>query len=180
MTATPGVAIVTGAARGIGAAVATRLAADGHAVALVDRHARDCAAAVAAITQSGGTARAFAADVADEQAASAAVAEVARLLGPPTILVNNAGILRDNLLFRMTLDDWDQVIQVHLRGTFLMTRATQKHMVQAGFGRIVNVSSTSALGNRGQANYSAAKAGIQVSPRLWPSSSEKSESPQTR
>ncbi len=161
MTTTPGVAIVTGAARGIGAAVATRLAAEGHAVALVDRQASDCAAVVAAITQCGGTARAFAADVADEQAASAAVAEVALHLGPPTILVNNAGILRDNLLFRMTVDDWDQVIQVHLRGAFLMTRATQKHMVEAGSGRIVNVSSTSALGNRGQANYSAAKAGIQ-------------------
>lgn len=77
------------------------------------------------------------------------------------MLVNNAGIIRDNMLFKMTTDDWDAVMNVHLRGSFLMTRAVQKYMVEAGFGRIVNLSSTSALGNRGQANYSAAKAGLQ-------------------
>jgi len=75
--------------------------------------------------------------------------------------VNNAGVLRDNLLFKMTPSDWDTVIAVHLRGAFLMTHAVQKHMVDAGFGRVVNLSSSSALGNRGQVNYSAAKAGLQ-------------------
>ena len=82
-------------------------------------------------------------------------------MGPPLILVNNAGILRDNLLFKMTVDDWDAVMGVHLRGAFLMSRAAQRHMIEAGWGRIVNLSSTSALGNRGQANYAAAKAGMQ-------------------
>jgi 3-oxoacyl-[acyl-carrier protein] reductase len=77
------------------------------------------------------------------------------------VLVNNAGIIRDNMLFKMSADDWDAVMNVHLRGSFLMTRATQKYMIDAKFGRIVNLSSTSALGNRGQANYSAAKAGLQ-------------------
>ncbi len=82
-------------------------------------------------------------------------------LGAPTILVNNAGVLRDNLLFKMSESDWDTVMNVHLRGAFLMSRACQKHMVDAGFGRIVNLSSSSALGNRGQVNYAAAKAGLQ-------------------
>jgi 3-oxoacyl-[acyl-carrier protein] reductase len=91
----------------------------------------------------------------------AAVQRVAAELGEPTVLVNNAGIIRDNLLFKMTVDDWDAVMGVHLRGSFLMARAVQGYMTQAGFGRIVNLSSTSALGNRGQANYAAAKAGVQ-------------------
>ena len=90
-----------------------------------------------------------------------AVARVAEELGAPTILVNNAGIIRDNLLFKMTEEDWDAVMSVHLRGAFLMTRAVQEHQVKEGWGRIVNLSSTSALGNRGQANYAAAKAGMQ-------------------
>ena len=77
------------------------------------------------------------------------------------MLINNAGIIRDNMLFKMSVDDWDAVMNVHLRGSFLMTRAAQKHMIDAKWGRIVNLSSTSALGNRGQANYSAAKAGMQ-------------------
>ena len=91
----------------------------------------------------------------------AAVGKVAGDLGPPAILVNNAGIIRDNLLFKMTEDDWDAVLGVHLRGAFLMSRAAQKHMVDQRYGRIVNLSSSSALGNRGQVNYSAAKAGMQ-------------------
>jgi 3-oxoacyl-[acyl-carrier protein] reductase len=89
------------------------------------------------------------------------VARVAQELGAPVILVNNAGVLRDNLLFKMSVSDWDTVMNVHLRGAFLMSRACQKHMVDAQWGRIVNLSSSSALGNRGQANYSAAKAGLQ-------------------
>ncbi|WP_280438813.1 SDR family oxidoreductase, partial [Nocardia cyriacigeorgica] len=99
--------------------------------------------------------------VSDEAAVSAAVVRGTAELGEPTVLINNAGIIRDNMLFKMTTDDWDAVMNVHLRGSFLMTRAVQKYMVEAGFGRIVNLSSTSALGNRGQANYSAAKAGLQ-------------------
>src|SRR5262249_60172258 len=82
-------------------------------------------------------------------------------LGPPVVVVNNAGIIRDNLLFKMSEDDWDTVLGVHLRGAFLMSRAAQKFMVEQRFGRIVNLSSSSALGNRGQVNYSAAKAGMQ-------------------
>jgi 3-oxoacyl-[acyl-carrier protein] reductase len=155
------VAIVTGAARGIGAATAVRLAADGLAVGVVDLSEPACAATVEAIVAAGGRAVGIGADVADRDAVDAAVARVADELGPPTVLVNNAGILRDNLLFKMTDEDWDAVISVHLRGAFLFSRAAQVHMTAAHFGRIVNLSSTSALGNRGQANYAAAKAGLQ-------------------
>ncbi|SEG53885.1 3-oxoacyl-[acyl-carrier protein] reductase [Thermomonospora echinospora] len=154
-------AIVTGAARGIGAAVAKRLARDGFAVAVVDLDADACKPVVTEIESAGGRALAVGADVSDEQAVEAAVQRIAAELGAPTVLVNNAGIIRDNLLFKMSAGDWDAVMNVHLRGAFLMSRAAQKHMTEAGWGRIVNLSSTSALGNRGQANYSAAKAGLQ-------------------
>jgi 3-oxoacyl-[acyl-carrier protein] reductase len=154
-------AVVTGAARGIGAAVAKRLAADGLAVAVLDLDEAACKAVVEEIVTSGGKALAVKVDVADEEAVNAAVERVAAELGDPTVLVNNAGILRDNMLFKMTVGDWDAVMGVHLRGAFLMARATQSYMTQAGWGRIVNLSSTAALGNRGQANYSAAKAGLQ-------------------
>ena len=158
---TPRTAIVTGAARGIGAAIATRLASDGYAVGVIDLNEADTAGTVAAITSAGGRAVGVGADVSDGSAVTAAVATVAEALGAPTVLVNNAGILRDNLLFKMTDDDWDAVMRVHLRGAFLMSREVQKHQVTAAWGRIVNLSSTSALGNRGQANYAAAKAGLQ-------------------
>ncbi|WP_026924190.1 3-oxoacyl-ACP reductase FabG [Glycomyces arizonensis] len=154
-------AIVTGAARGIGAATARRLAADGHAVAVLDLLEDQAQATAEAIASEGGRALAVGVDVADEAAAAAAVDRVAAELGAPAILVNNAGILRDNLLFKMSAQDWDAVLGVHLRGAFLMSRAVQSHMVEARWGRIVNLSSTSALGNRGQANYAAAKAGMQ-------------------
>ncbi|GAA4715812.1 3-oxoacyl-[acyl-carrier protein] reductase [Promicromonospora umidemergens] len=154
-------AIVTGAARGIGAATARRLAEDGYAVAVLDLLEDQAKATAEAIVADGGRALAVGADVADEQSVADAVARVTAELGAPTVLVNNAGILRDNLLFKMSVGDWDSVLGVHLRGAFLMTRAVQAHMVEAKFGRIVNLSSTSALGNRGQANYSAAKAGMQ-------------------
>ena len=155
------VAIVTGAARGIGAAIARRLAADGMAVGVLDLKEADGTGTVEAITSEGGRAIAVGADVSQADQVAAGVEKVAAELGPPVVLVNNAGVIRDNLLFKMTDDDWDTVIGVHLRGAFLMSRATQKYMVEQRFGRISNLSSSSALGNRGQVNYSTAKAGLQ-------------------
>ena len=154
-------AIVTGGARGIGAATAKRLAADGMNVAVLDLEEASCKAVVEEIEAAGGRALAVGADVSDEASVTAAVEKITAELGAPTVLVNNAGIIRDNLLFKMTVADWDAVMGVHLRGAFLMSRAVQGSMREAGFGRIVNLSSTSAQGNRGQANYSAAKAGLQ-------------------
>jgi 3-oxoacyl-[acyl-carrier protein] reductase len=155
------VAIVTGAARGIGEATAMRLAADGMAVAAIDLEDEGLASTVEAVTAAGGRAMAVRADITRTEEVERAVERIAAELGAPTVLVNNAGILRDNLIFKMTDDDWDSVLGVHLRGAFLMTRAVQRHQVVAKWGRVVNLSSTSALGNRGQANYAAAKAGLQ-------------------
>jgi 3-oxoacyl-[acyl-carrier protein] reductase len=155
------VAIVTGGARGIGAATARRLATDGLAVAVLDLDESTAAQTVKEIEAAGGRAVAVGADVSDPEQVESAVARVAAELGAPTVLVNNAGVTRDNLLFKMSEADWDTVVAVHLRGAFLMSRAVQKHMVEASWGRIVNLSSTSALGNRGQANYATAKAGLQ-------------------
>ena len=154
------VAIVTGAARGIGAAIAHRLAADGIAVGVVDLDEQGSARTAKEIIEDGGRAIPVGADVADEKAAGNAVQQTVAELGPVTVLINSAGIIRDNLIFKMSTSDWDSVMDVHLRGAFLMTRAAQTHMTQAQWGRIVNISSTSALGNRGQANYAAAKAGL--------------------
>jgi 3-oxoacyl-[acyl-carrier protein] reductase len=155
------VAIVTGAARGIGAATARRLAADGMAVAVLDLDEAACAGTVKEIENAGGRALGVGADVSKTDQVESAVSRVAADLGAPSVLVNNGGVLRDNLLFKMTDDDWDTVLNVHLRGAFLMSRAAQKHMVEQRYGRIINLSSSSALGNRGQANYSAAKSGMQ-------------------
>jgi 3-oxoacyl-[acyl-carrier protein] reductase len=155
------IAIVTGAARGIGAGTAKRLARNGMAVAVLDLNEADCADTVAEIEKAGGRAIAVGADVSKTDQVEAAVEKIVSDLGEPTVLVNNAGVTRDNLLFKMTDNDWDAVLGVHLRGAFAMSRTVQKYMVNAKWGRIVNLSSTSAVGNRGQANYSAAKAGMQ-------------------
>jgi 3-oxoacyl-[acyl-carrier protein] reductase len=152
---------VTGAARGIGAATAKRLAEDGFAVAVLDLDEGSAKGTVEAIETAGGRAIAVGCDVSDAAQVETAVSRVAEELGAPVVLVNNAGVTRDNMLFKMTEDDWDTVMDVHLRGAFLMSKATQKYMTEARWGRIVSLSSVSALGNRGQANYSTAKAGLQ-------------------
>jgi 3-oxoacyl-[acyl-carrier protein] reductase len=155
------VAVVTGAARGIGSATAHRLAADGAIVAVVDLDENSIRETVGSITAAGGRALGVACDVADEASVSEAAQRVVAEAGSIDVLVNNAGVLRDNLLFKMSLSDWDTVMGVHLRGSFLWARAAQASMVERRWGKIVNLSSTSALGSRGQANYSAAKAGLQ-------------------
>lgn len=156
------VALVTGASRGIGAVVAQRLAQEGAAVA-VNYQASEMAAAqvVAAITAAGGTAAAFSADVSQEDAARELVDRAMAQWGRLDILVNNAGITRDRLLLRMTPQDWDEVLQVNLRGAFLCTKYVMPHLIRRRQGRIVNMSSVVGLsGNPGQANYAAAKAGL--------------------
>jgi 3-oxoacyl-[acyl-carrier protein] reductase len=156
------VAVVTGAARGIGFGTATRFAEEGASVAVLDLDESSAAEAAARLpVVDGAKAVGIGTDVSNTESAEAAVERVVAELGGIHILVNNAGVTRDNLLFKMTDDDWDLVMNVHLRGAFLMTRAAQKHFVAQKYGKIVNLSSVSALGNRGQANYSAAKMGIQ-------------------
>jgi 3-oxoacyl-[acyl-carrier protein] reductase len=150
------VALITGGARGIGAATAARLAAEGADVVIADF---DYAAANETAAAIGG--RAVACDVTSREQVEAAVAEAAAPAGRLDILVTCAGIIRDNLFHKMTDDDWTAVMDTHLRGTFLAAQAAQKLMVAQKSGSMVLISSTSALGNRGQANYAAAKAGIQ-------------------
>jgi 3-oxoacyl-[acyl-carrier protein] reductase len=152
------VALVTGGARGIGAATARRLAADGARVAIADLDDAAASATAAAIDPS---ALGLGCDVTNAEDCERTVARVVEELGRIDVLVNNAGVTRDNLLFKMTEQDWDTVMAVHLKGAFLMSRAAQQHFVAARYGRIVNLSSVSALGNRGQANYAAAKMGLQ-------------------
>ena len=153
-------ALVTGAARGIGAAVAKRLVRDGLAVAVLDRDESDCAATVEGIRAAGGVATGVGADVTDERAVVAAVAQLAAVLGPPTVLVNNAGFASAACLVDMTTEQWEAVVNVNLRGPFLVTRAAARYMVDAGQGRIVNISSVSALGDAGRVSYASAKAGL--------------------
>ena len=153
------VAIITGAARGIGAGTAKRFADEGAAVAVLDineEQAQETAAGLGA-----GKAIGIGCNVADSASVEAAVGRVVEELGGLHVLVNNAGITRDNLLFKLTEEDWDSVMNVHLKGAFLMSKAAQKHFVEQKYGKILNLSSVSALGNRGQANYSAAKMGVQ-------------------
>ena len=156
------VALVTGASRGIGAVVAQRLAQEGAAVAVNYQSAETAAArVVAAITAAGGNAAAFPADVSQEDAARELVDRVMAQWGRLDILVNNAGITRDRLLLRMTPADWDEVLQVNLRGAFLCTKYVMPHLIRRRQGRVINMSSVVGLsGNPGQANYAAAKAGL--------------------
>ncbi len=155
------VVLITGAAQGIGAATARRFAAEGARVAVVDLSEERGAGTVEEITSAGGTAIAIGADVSKTDSVNAAISRTVEELGGIHVLVNNAGVTKDNMLFKMTEEDWDTCVDVSLKGSFLMAQAAQKHMVEARYGKIINLSSISALGNRGQSNYSAAKAGIQ-------------------
>ncbi len=155
------VAIVTGAARGLGRAIAVTLAGAGAKVACVDVDADTLAETVAAIEAAGGTAVALSCDVTDSGRVTEVVKEVTGKWGGLHILVNNAGITRDSLIMRMNDDQWDQVLGINLRGTFLFTRAAARPMMKGRQGRIINMASVSGLmGNPGQANYSASKAGV--------------------
>ncbi|NBE84071.1 3-oxoacyl-ACP reductase FabG [Micromonospora rubida] len=155
------IAVVTGGAQGIGAATARRLAAEGATVAVVDLDAAGSQAVADDIAAAGGRAVGLGCDVTDADAVAATIARVAQTYGGLHVLVNNAGITRDNLLFKMPLPEWEAVLTTNLTSMFLCCQAAQEHMVGARYGRIVNLSSRSALGNRGQVNYAAAKAGVQ-------------------
>src|SRR5438876_3065910 len=155
------VAFITGAGRGIGAATALRMAEEGARVALADVDTEGCQQVAEEIGRLGSEGLVLPCNVTDSQLVQNAVDTTASHFGQLDILVNNAGVLRDNLLFKMSEDDWDTVLNVHLKGAFLCSRAAQKYMVHQKYGRIVSLSSASALGNRGQANYSSAKAGLQ-------------------
>lgn len=154
-------AIVTGAARGLGRQIATSLAAAGAKVACVDINAETLAETICAIRSAGGTAEAIACDVTDGNRVTQVVEEVVGLWGGLQILVNNAGITRDNVIMRMKDEQWDAVLNINLKGTFLFTRAAARPMMKGRAGRMINIASVSGLmGNPGQANYSASKAGV--------------------
>ncbi|MBT8213400.1 MAG: 3-oxoacyl-[acyl-carrier-protein] reductase [Acidimicrobiia bacterium] len=156
------VALVTGGSRGIGRAIAIALADAGLAVAVNYSSSADAASeVVAAIESRGGTAFAVAADVGDPDAVDEMFKAVTEALGPPAVLVNNAGRTADGLVMRMPKDDWDSVLRVDLTSVYLCTKAALRHMVRAKWGRVISIGSVSGIaGNPGQANYAAAKAGI--------------------
>ncbi|MEX2584726.1 MAG: SDR family NAD(P)-dependent oxidoreductase [Gemmatimonadota bacterium] len=155
------VAVVTGGSRGIGLATARRFAEEGARVTIMDVDEEALSGAAEQLSGTGLEVFAAVGDVSKEQDVDRVVDGTVERWGRLDILVNNAGVIRDNLIHKMSLDDWDTVMKVHLQGSFLCSRAAQQHMVPNKYGRIVNLSSTSALGNRGQANYAAAKAGLQ-------------------
>lgn len=157
-----GVALVTGASRGIGRAIAVALGADGHAVAVNFASRADAAEEVVSeIRAGGGKAEAFQADVSDADQVEDLFARVGAALGPVTVLVNNAGITADNLVLRMSPEEFDRVIDTNLRSAFLCTKAALKGMIRARWGRVISISSVSGIaGNPGQANYAASKAGL--------------------
>jgi 3-oxoacyl-[acyl-carrier protein] reductase len=159
------VAIVTGGARGIGAATSQRFAEEGAAVVVSDLDKEPAEETAGKIKSSGGKAAAVACDVSQRAPVEAMVAKAVEEFGRLDLLVTCAGITRDNLIYKMTDEDWDGVIDTHLKGTFLCAQAAQKVMVQQQYGKMVFLSSVSALGNRGQTNYSAAKAGLQAMAR---------------
>ena len=159
------VAAVTGAGRGIGAAEAIKLAQEGANVAVLDLSAEAGQDTVMAVKDAGREALAVACDVSSTKQVGAAFEEVHNHFGRIDILINNAGLLRDNLLFKMSEDDWDKVLDVHLKGSFLCSQAVQQYMVEQEYGKIIMTSSIVALGNKGQLNYSAAKAGLQAMAR---------------
>ena len=154
-------AFVTGGSRGIGKQIAERFAGEGANVAIIDVNEEALAAAENELKEKGYSVYAKNASVTDREQIEAAMKEVFELFGSIDILVNNAGVIRDNMLFKMTDEDWMTVMDVHLKGAFYASRAAQQYMTQSRYGRIINISSTSALGNRGQSNYSTAKAGLQ-------------------
>ncbi|MQA91180.1 MAG: SDR family oxidoreductase [Gemmatimonas sp.] len=155
------VALVTGASRGIGLGVAKRFADEGARVTLMDIDEEALEEGVKVLRESNRDVLGVAGDVSNEADVQRCVADTIEQFGQLEILVNNAGVIRDNLIHKMSVDDWQTVMRVHLQGSFLCTQAAQKPMVERGYGRIINLSSTSALGNRGQANYATAKAGLQ-------------------
>ena len=154
-------ALVTGGGRGIGAATATRFAAEDAKVVISDLDLEPAETVAAEIRRQGRLALAVACDVTDRPSVEALVERAVQEYGSLDILVTCAGILRDNLIHKMTESDWDLVVDTHLKGTYLCAQAAQRSMVPARRGKMVFLSSNSALGNRGQVNYSAAKAGIQ-------------------
>ena len=155
------VAVITGSGRGIGAATAARLASEGAAVVVSDMDPKTTAETAEKIAAEHGKAKGIAADVTDRESVENLVKGAVDAFGRLDVLVCCAGIIRDNLIYKMTDDDWDGVIDTHLKGTFYAAREAQKVMVPQKYGRMVFMSSTSALGNRGQTNYSTAKAGLQ-------------------
>lgn len=154
-------AVVTGATRGIGRATAVRLAAAGAALALIGRNTDLLSEVKAEITAAGGSAHTYALDVADGSAVAAAFKQIGKDLGGVDVLVNNAGITRDNIVLRMKEDEWSDVLATNLNGTFHCTQAAARFMLKARAGKIINLTSVSAMhGNIGQANYAASKAGV--------------------
>ena len=154
-------AFVTGGSRGIGKAIAEQFAKEGANVAIVDVNEEALAEVQAQFTEAGHSVYTKVASVTEREEIEQAMKEVHEAFGSVDILVNNAGVIRDNMLFKMTDEDWLTVMDVHLKGAFYASRAAQGYMTQQKYGRIINLSSTSALGNRGQANYATAKAGLQ-------------------